>query len=121
LDSPQRRSPVHQRDHAHGGRTGVLKLRRDGQERRAGEYESFRDGLESEFRERILPVDVPVALAIARIGEAVRPMVIEVFDLIIAATARVHGLTVLTRNLRHFAPTGVPVLDPLAALPPDAR
>jgi len=32
---------------------------------------------------------------------------------------KVHGLTVLTNNLRHFEPTGVPVLDPLDALPPD--
>ena len=35
-------------------------------------------------------------------------------DLMIAATALVHGLTVVTRNLRHHAPTGVAVLDPLA-------
>ena len=33
-------------------------------------------------------------------------------DLLIAATALEHGLTVVTRNVRHFAPTGVPVLDP---------
>ncbi len=33
-------------------------------------------------------------------------------DLLIAATAIVEGLTVLTRNVKHFAPTGVPILDP---------
>ena len=32
-------------------------------------------------------------------------------DLLIAATALEHGLTVATRNVRHFKPTGVPVLD----------
>jgi len=35
-------------------------------------------------------------------------------DLLIAATALEHGLTVVTKNLRHFVPTGVEVLDPFA-------
>jgi len=39
-------------------------------------------------------------------------------DIIIAATAQHHGLTILSRNVRHLAPLGVPVLDPFAALPP---
>jgi toxin FitB len=33
-------------------------------------------------------------------------------DAMIAATAHVHGLTVVTRNLRDFIPFGVPTLDP---------
>jgi predicted nucleic acid-binding protein len=33
-------------------------------------------------------------------------------DLLIAATARVHELTIVTRNVRHFAETGVIVYDP---------
>lgn len=33
-------------------------------------------------------------------------------DLLIAATARVHGLTVVTRNVRDFADTGIVVYDP---------
>jgi predicted nucleic acid-binding protein len=33
-------------------------------------------------------------------------------DLLIAATARIHGLTVVTRNVRHFAQVGVIVYDP---------
>ena len=36
-------------------------------------------------------------------------------DIIIAATARVHGLTVLTRNLKHFIPLGIDCLDPFTA------
>jgi toxin FitB len=35
-------------------------------------------------------------------------------DAMIAATAHVHGLTVVTRNIRDFAPLGVPTLDPFA-------
>jgi predicted nucleic acid-binding protein len=33
-------------------------------------------------------------------------------DAMIGATALVHGLTVVTRNVRHFAPMGVPFLNP---------
>ena len=33
-------------------------------------------------------------------------------DLLIAATALEHGLTVVTRNVKHFEPTGVPVFNP---------
>jgi len=33
-------------------------------------------------------------------------------DLLIAATALEHGLTVVTRHVRHFEPTGVAALDP---------
>jgi hypothetical protein len=38
-------------------------------------------------------------------------------DIIIAATALQHGLTIPSRNLKHFAPLGVRVLDPFAAVP----
>jgi predicted nucleic acid-binding protein len=34
-------------------------------------------------------------------------------DSLIAATALFHGHTIATRNKRHFAPAGVPVMDPL--------
>ena len=36
-------------------------------------------------------------------------------DGLIAATALVHGMTVVTRNASDFAPTGVATLDPRAA------
>jgi len=33
-------------------------------------------------------------------------------DRLIAATALVHGMTVVTRNVDDFVPTGVPILNP---------
>jgi predicted nucleic acid-binding protein len=93
---------------------GILKLVREDKRQRASQLIQFRDGLIAHYADRLLPIDVEVALAVARLADAIRPMVIELPDLIIAATARVHALTVLTRNLRHFAPTGVPAVDPLS-------
>jgi toxin FitB len=96
---------------------GILKLAREEKHARATQLAQLRDGLIADFADRLLPMDVAVALAIARLAEAVRPMVIERADLTIAATAKVHGLTILTRNVRHFEPTGVPTIDPLKSLP----
>lgn len=40
-------------------------------------------------------------------------------DILIAATASVHGLVVLTANTRHFSPLGAATLNPLSdPLPP---
>ena len=61
------------------------------------------------YGERILSIDTPTA---RRWGRLSGVMGHEDRDLLIAATAMEHGLTVVTRNVRHFEPTGVPVLDP---------
>ena len=36
----------------------------------------------------------------------------EDLDILIAATASAHGLTLVTRNTRHFIDTGVPLINP---------
>jgi predicted nucleic acid-binding protein len=62
-----------------------------------------------EFSERTLPVDTTVALRCASLHVPdPRPD----RDAYIAATALVHGLTVVTRNLDDFTPTGVALIDP---------
>lgn len=61
------------------------------------------------YRERILAVDLPTA---RRWGCLSRALGNDRVDLLIAATALEHGLTVVTRNVRHFDPAGVAVLDP---------
>jgi predicted nucleic acid-binding protein len=60
------------------------------------------------FEGRTLPVDSTVAV---RAGALHSPDPKPYADALIAATAMVHGLTVVTRNVRDFAPLGVPVLD----------
>lgn len=61
------------------------------------------------YGDRVLDVDVPTA---RRWGRLSGDLGHERADLIIAATALEHGLTVVTRNVKHFEPTGVPVLNP---------
>jgi len=63
------------------------------------------------FSGRILPVDTAVARVSARLHV---PDPRPVRDVLIAATAMVHGMTVITRNTADFAPTGVPVVNPWA-------
>ena len=67
------------------------------------------DDLLTVYAERILPIDLAVA---RRWGILSGSLGHDNSDLFIAATALEHGLTVVTRNVRHFEPTGVPVLDP---------
>lgn len=98
---------------------GILKLRRDGKRERADELATLARAILEDFGERVLAIDASIALEAARLAEAARPTTLDAPDLLIAATAKAHGLTVLTHNLRHFVPTGVSALDPLASLPPD--
>ena len=69
---------------------------------------------EQRFAQRILPIDTEVARVWGRITAETRGVGREVppLDGLIAATALHHGMTVMTRNVRHFAPTGVEVVDP---------
>ena len=63
------------------------------------------------FSERTLPVDVAVALRCARLHV---PDPRSDRDALIAATALVHGMTVVTRNVADFSPTGVDVVNPFS-------
>lgn len=60
---------------------------------------------------RILPVDERIAEAWGLLGI---PDPVPTIDGLIAATAMVHGLTVVTRNISDLARTGVSVLDPFS-------
>jgi predicted nucleic acid-binding protein len=61
------------------------------------------------FAERILVVDTPVALK----GAALQvPNPRSYRDALIAATALVHGMTVVTRNVKDFKDTGAALLNP---------
>ena len=61
------------------------------------------------FAGRVLPVDAAVARRCARLHVPDRRAE---RDALIAATALVHGMTVVTQNIADFAATGMPVLNP---------
>jgi predicted nucleic acid-binding protein len=67
------------------------------------------------FEGRILPVDAAVAIRCAALHV---PDPRASGDAMIAATALVRGLTVVTRNRPDFAPTGVRLLNPWESRPP---
>jgi hypothetical protein len=62
--------------------------------------------------DRVLPVDEPIAEAWARLGIPDR---LPLIDGLLAATAKVRGLTLVTRNVADIRRTGVAVLDPFSA------
>lgn len=77
------------------------------------------EGLVHLYGERIIAPDIPIARVAGRLSDLARGSghAPGLADLIIAATAKERGLTILTHNLRHFTPLGVPAIDPFAELP----
>ena len=75
---------------------------------KAAEIEQFIDQVLSSFA--VLPLDAAVFREWARLIHNKSRDVTE--DAMIAATARVNRLIVVTRNVKHFAPFHVEVLDP---------
>jgi hypothetical protein len=74
------------------------------------------DRLCQDFAGRFLPIDKPTILLWSSMRAQARSQGTSIadFDGLIAATAIRHGLTVVTRNARDFAPTGASILDPWA-------
>lgn len=68
------------------------------------------------YGDRILPFGLQAARRWGRLSAAIGN---DSADLMIAATALEHGLTVVTRNVAEFAPTEVPTLNPFR--PPPRR
>jgi toxin FitB len=92
-------------------RRGALKLQPS---RRGEELGRWIDELAVEYADRILSVDLAVAEASARLADRCRRRGVSVglTDELIAATALVHDLTVVTRNVRHFEHSGCRLLSP---------
>ena len=89
-------------------RRGIERLRsRDGVQAEA--YEHWLNELFGEYQDRILPVTAQVAERWGRFN-AIRTL--PVIDGLMAATAAVMGLTLVTRNVSDLAGIGVQLLNP---------
>lgn len=88
---------------------GILRIERRDTEQGERLRTWMRTRVVPEFAERTLPLDSSVAQRCARLHVPdPRPE----RDAYIAATALVHGMTVVTRNVADFAPCGVSVINP---------
>lgn len=85
-----------------------VELTRDQNPTRSNELELWVDQIAATYN--VLPADAPVFRQWAKLLHHRSDDLIE--DAIIAATALVHGLTVVTRNVRDFDTLSVPTLDP---------
>ena len=92
-------------------RQGIERLRRR-DSRQAENLERWLEEVVTSYADRVLPIDGRVADAWGRLG-AVRP--VPVIDGLLAATARVHDMTLVTRNAPDVEGLGAPVLNPFDA------
>src|SRR6266851_2553379 len=76
--------------------------------RRQSHLEEWLSGLVARYQDRILPIDIEIAEIWGRMSARVEALgsPIPAIDGLIAATALCHDLIVVTRNARHFEPTG---------------
>lgn len=89
-------------------RTGIDNIqRRD--TKSASALNRWLAGLTSRFQDRLLPVDRIVA---EEWGRTNVPDPLPAIDSLLAATAKVHGLSLVTRNTTDIARTGVACINP---------
>ncbi|GAA3748949.1 hypothetical protein HDA32_001201 [Spinactinospora alkalitolerans] len=89
-------------------RLGVeQKRRRDPAQAEA--LERWLDGIETAYADRIVPITADVAQEWGRLNV---PDPISTVDGLMAATAKVHGWTLVTRNTKDVAHSGAKVIDP---------
>lgn len=89
-------------------RQGVERLRARDPEQ-ADVFEQWLELLHRDFRDRLLPISTAVADAWGRLNA---PSPLPVIDSLLAATALVHGLTLVTRDTGKLDKTDIVLLDP---------
>ena len=88
-----------------------IELTRQQDEAKAAEIESWLDMVATSYN--VLPMDAAAFRVWAQLMHRKSDTVYE--DAMIAATAKLHGLTVVTRNVADFKSFGVPLLNPFKA------
>jgi len=98
---------------------GVAKAKREGAKRKASDLSAWLRTVLHLYGDRVLPFDAATAEIAGALADLARSRGHSpgFADIAIAATARRHDLTILSRNERHFAPMDVAVIDPFTRLP----
>ena len=98
---------------------GIAKLRREGARRKSNDLVAWLEAVLHLYGDRVLAFDVATARIAGAISDRARGQgqMPGFADIMMAATASHHGLTILSRNLRHFESFGVAVINPFAGLP----
>lgn len=99
---------------------GIAESRREGARRKSADLAAWLETVLHLYGDRVLAFDVATARIAGAISDRARGLgqAPGFADIIIAATAKHHGLTILSRNVRHLVPLGVVVVDPFSRLPP---
>jgi predicted nucleic acid-binding protein len=92
-------------------RQGVERIRHRGDTAQAKRLERWLGTVTTTYSQAILPFDEECAHVWGRLRV---PNPENPLDKQIAATALIHDLQVVTRNLAHYSPTGVPLLNPFS-------
>ena len=88
---------------------GITQLRERGDEQQAAHFQTWLDDVVAAFGNQIVPVTLEIA---SQWSTQSGRQPVAVVDGLIAATARVHGWTVVTRNVKHFEWVGMRVVNP---------
>ena len=102
---------------------GIAKLRREGAKRKATDLSAWLQTVLHLYDERVLSFDSAAAEIAGLLSDLARGRghAPGFADIAIAATARRHGLVILSRNARHFVAMDIIVIDPLQELPQNGR
>jgi toxin FitB len=97
---------------------GIAKAKRQGATRKANDLADWLESVVHLYSDQILPIDIGVAREAGRLLDTARGSGRDpgLADMLIAATARIHRLTLLTRNVRDFDGYGVEVVDPFGGM-----
>lgn len=98
---------------------GIAKVLREGAKRKAAALSAWLQTVLHLYGDRVLAFDSATAEIAGALSDRARSrgQAPGFADTAIAATARRHGLVILTRNRRHFAPMDGAVIDPFESLP----
>ena len=98
---------------------GIAKAKREGAKRKSAALSAWLRTVLHLYGDRVLPFDSPTAEIAGVLSDLARGRghAPGFADIAIAATARRHNLTILSRNARHFVAMDAIIIDPFQELP----